>query len=194
MGGVYRLDVQPGTIVRNNLIHDVNVFAYGGWGLYTDEGSSGVVLENNVVYRCQSAGFHQHYGRANIIRNNIFAFNKEAQLARTRIEPKLSFIFTNNIVYFDTGWLWSGNWGDDLKMDHNIYFDTRVAAGDDHTRETFRAWQGRGHDLRSLFVDPLFIAARRDNFRLDWKSPARRFGFRQIDLNGVGVRPKYRGP
>jgi parallel beta-helix repeat protein len=194
MGGVYTLGVQPRTVVRNNLIHDVNAYAYGGWGLYTDEGSSGIVLENNVVYRCQSAGFHQHYGRENVIRNNIFAFNKEAQLMRTRIEPHLSFIFTNNIVYFDAGWLLGGNWGDDLQMDHNIYFDTRAITGGNQTRETLSAWQKRGHDLHSLFVDPLFAAPRREDFHLKPNSPALRFGFRQIDLSGVGVRPGFRRP
>jgi parallel beta-helix repeat protein len=194
MGGVYTLGVQPGTVVRDNLIHDVNCFAYGGWGLYTDEGSSGIVLENNVVYRCQSAGFHQHYGRTNVIRNNIFAFNKEVQLARTRIEPALSFIFTNNVVCFDTGWLMGGRWGDDLEMDHNIYFDTRAITGDSRTRETLRAWQQRGHDLHSLFADPLFVDPGREDLHLRPNSPALRSGFRQIDMSTVGIRPRFRRP
>jgi hypothetical protein len=194
MGGVYTLGVQTGTVVRNNLIHDVNVFGYGGWGLYTDEGSTGILLESNIVYRCQSAGFHQHYGRGNVIRNNIFAFNKEAQLARTRLEPGLSFIFTNNIVYFDGGRLLSGNWGDDLQMDHNIYFDTRTLDGSTQTVETLSAWQQRGHDRNSLYADPMFVAPRRENFRLKFNSPALRFGFQQIDLSEVGVRKKFRQP
>ena len=194
MGGVYTLGIQPGAIVRNNLIHDVNIFSYGGWGLYTDEGSSGILLENNIVYRCQSAGFHQHYGRANIIRNNIFALNGEAQLARTRVEPFLSFIFTNNIVYFDTGQLFAGNWGDDLKMDHNIYFDTRSLEGDNRTLNLLHAWRKRGHDLHSLFIDPLFVAPRVGDFRLDSNSPALRLGFHPIDLQSIGIRPKFRRP
>jgi parallel beta-helix repeat protein len=194
MGGVYTLGVQPGTVVRNNLIHDVNISVYGGWGLYTDEGSSGIVLENNIVYRCQSAGFHQHYGRTNVIRNNIFALNRESQLMRTRIENHVVFILTNNIVYFDSGSLLGGRWGDDLEMDHNLYFDTRSRKGDNQTSGTLLAWQKRGHDLHSWFVDPVFKGPGRGDFRLWWNSPARRFGFRPIRMSGVGVRAKFRRP
>jgi hypothetical protein len=192
MGGIYTLGRQPGAIIRNNLIHDVNIYRYGGWGLYTDEGSTGIVLENNIVYRCQNAGFHQHYGLANIVRNNIIALNSNNQLMRTRTETHISFIFTNNIVYFDTGWLLGGNWNDDLEMDHNIYFDTRSKAGDTRTLQLLQAWQKRGHDQHTLFIDPLFVAPRQENFQLQPQSPALRLGFHPIDLRDVGIRPKYR--
>jgi hypothetical protein len=192
MGGVYTLGLQPGAIVRNNLIHDVRKFIYGGWGLYTDEGSTGIVLESNVVYRCQSAGFHQHYGRDNIFRNNIFAFNEEVQLARTRVQTGTSFIFTNNIVYFDHGSLFGGNWGDDVIMDNNIYFDTRAANGQPELDTALQKWRAHGHDLHSLVIDPLFDDPLHDHFQLKRISPALRYGFRRIDLASVGPRPEYR--
>ena len=31
MGAISTLGVQPGTVIRNNLIHDVEAFTYGGW-------------------------------------------------------------------------------------------------------------------------------------------------------------------
>ncbi len=192
MGGVYTLGLQRGTIIRHNLIHDVESFTYGGWGLYTDEGSSEILLENNVVYRCKSAGFHQHYGRENVLRNNIFAFNREAQLMRTRNEEHTSFFFTNNIVLFDSGTLLGGNWqGDHYLMDRNVYWDARPGAGPGgmlFSGVTLENWRARGHDLHSLIADPLFVAPREWDFRLKTDSPALPLGFKPMALTGAGVR------
>jgi hypothetical protein len=192
MGGVYTLGIQRGTVVQNNLIHDVNAFTYGGWGLYTDEGSSDILLQNNVVYRCKSAGFHQHYGRDNIIRNNIFAFGKENQLMRTREEAHNSFTFENNIVYYDSGDLLGSNWSNEkFTIDHNLYFDARPGAKVTFKNATVEQWQARGHDKDSLIADPLFVDAAKYNFKLRPESPALKLGFKPIDLSTVGPRTSH---
>jgi hypothetical protein len=190
MGGIYTLGKQPGTTVRNNLWHDIAGIRYGGWGIYFDEGSSGILAESNVVYRTTHGGFHQHYGETNVFRNNILAFARDHQIQRTRPEPHRSFSFTSNIVYFDSGILLTGDWsGDQYEMDRNVYFDARPDAKPDEFRLgpcTWEKWQERGHDQHSLIADPLFVAPQENDFRLQPNSPAFKLGFRPIDLSHVG--------
>jgi len=191
MGGIYTLGKQPGAVIRNNLWHDIAGIRYGGWGIYFDEGSSGILAENNVVYRTTHGGFHQHYGETNVVRNNIFALARDHQIQRTRPEPHLSFSFVTNIVYFDSGSLLTGDWTGDAnyQMDWNVYFDARRDAKPDQLRLgpcTWQKWLERGHDRRSLVADPLFVAPRENDFRLQPNSPAFKLGFRPIDLSHVG--------
>ena len=172
MGGIYTLGEQPGTVIQNNLIHDISSFTYGGWGIYTDEGSSNILIKDNIVYGCKSAGFHQHYGRDNIVRNNIFAFNREYQLMRTRAEPHNSFTVEDNIIYFDQGSLLGTNWTEGkFTTRDNVYYDTR---GPDirFAGKSFSEWKSSGQDRGSIIADPLFFNAGNFDFRLRPESPA----------------------
>lgn len=73
MGGIYTLGVQPGTIIKGNVIHDVCAANYGAWCLYLDEGSSFITVEGNVCLGPASNSFFEHWGRQNIYRYNLFA-------------------------------------------------------------------------------------------------------------------------
>jgi hypothetical protein len=191
MAGIYTLGKQPGTTIRNNLWHDMAGIRYGGWGIYFDEGSSGILAESNVVYRTTHGGFHQHYGETNIVRNNIFAFARDQQIQRSRAEPHVSFTFVTNIVYFDSGKLLGSEWSGDAnyQMDWNVYFDARPGATADKLPVgpcTWQKWLERGHDRDSLVADPLFVAPQQNDFRLQPNSPALKIGFHPIDLSHVG--------
>jgi hypothetical protein len=187
MGGVYTLGASEGTVVANNNIHHVYSFDYGGWGLYTDEGSYGIIMENNLVYACKNSGFHQHYGKENIIRNNIFAFNIRSQLQATRIEEHRSLSFTNNIIYLDRGTLLSSNWHKfNLFADKNVYWDTRakdIKFGD----ISFADWKKSGKDIHSIIADPLFVNPATFDFHLKNNSVAKRIGFVPFDYSEAGV-------
>ncbi len=189
LAGFYSLGRSPGTVVRNNIVHDVegrNI----GWGLYTDEGSTGIVLENNLVYRTTHGGFHQHYGRDNLVRNNIFALGRDAQVMRTRDEPHRSFTFERNIVYYRTGELFRSDWSggtDHLALDHNLYW--RVGgAPPGFPAGSLEAWQALGFDRHSRVADPGFVDPDHDDFRLKDDSPAPSIGFHPLDLSSVGPR------
>ena len=191
MGGIYTLGKQPGTVIRNNLWHDFAGIRYGGWGIYFDEGSSGILAENNVVFRTTHGGFHQHYGETNLVRNNVFAFARDHQLQRSRPENHTSFIFATNIVYFDAGVLVGGDLSNDhYVIDHNLYFDARPGAKTEALPIgpcTLAQWRERGHDRESLIADPLFTNPKAGDFGLKAGSPAWKLGFQPIDLQRVGI-------
>ena len=192
MGGIYTLGRHTGTVIRNNLWHDFNGLHYGGWGIYFDEGTSGILAENNLVYRSTHGGFHQHYGRDNIVRNNIFAYSRDWALQRTRQEPHLSFTLERNIVVWDKGVAFGGDWSGgetNLALNHNVYW----YEGTNQVRfagKSFANWQKLGHDTHSLLVNPQFQDSKHDDFTLAPGAPALGLGFKPFDLKGVGVRPK----
>ena len=192
MAGIYTLGKQPGTVIRNNLWHDTAGIRYGGWGIYFDEGSSGILAENNIVYRTTHGGFHQHYGETNLVRNNIFAFARDYQLQRSRVEDHLSFTFQTNIVYFDSGVLLGSEWsGDKFRIDYNDYYDARTAGGAKAINLgpcSWKEWQERGNDLHSVLADPGFASISKPDFTLTKDSPALKLGFRPIDLRQIGPR------
>ncbi|MHC4369111.1 MAG: right-handed parallel beta-helix repeat-containing protein [Planctomycetota bacterium] len=187
MGGIYTLGPSQGTVIRNNVFHNIYSYSYGGWGLYTDEGSTGIVMENNLVYNVRTGGFHQHYGKENIVRNNILAFSKLHQLQATRVEDHLSFTFENNIVFWGAGPLMSGRWKEvNIKMDKNCYWNT---SGEqiEPAGLTLEQWRQKGHDKNSIIADPLFADPERFDFRMDPKSPAIALGFKPFDYTKAGV-------
>lgn len=186
MGAIYTLGESPGTRVCNNVIHDVYSYDYGGWGLYTDEGSSEIVMENNLVYGCKSGSFHQHYGKENIIRNNIFAFGQYCGVQYTRVEPHKSFTFTNNIILMDCGVAISGPWKEgNIDMNHNCYWDLRgkeIKFGN----LSFSEWR-KYKDFNSVIADPLFVDPLKGDFRFKNLKTAKQIGFKPFEFTKAGV-------
>jgi hypothetical protein len=138
------------------------------------------------VYACKNSGFHQHYGKENIIRNNIFALNIRAQLQATRIEKHRSLSFTNNIVYFDKGTLLSSNWQKfNLLTDYNCYWDTR--SSEMNFGSSFNEWKKAGKDVHSVIADPHFVNPSAFDFHFSNLSVTRKIRFKPFDYSQAGV-------
>jgi len=218
MGGVYTLGLQPGTKICGNLIHDIVKSCYGGWAIYPDQGSSHLVIENNISYNTSSSPFHQHFGRENIIRNNIWAFGDEAIIALSRGndchyggDANSAFTFERNIVVTDNQPAFVGALADktgnlengDFTSDLNVFWDVNggeiVSGNGVHNKSgienlskafDWEAWQKIGFDRHSVVADPMFRDIEKRDFRLAKNSPAWAMGFKPIDMSDVGPRPK----
>ena len=199
LGGIYTLGVQPGTVIRYNLIHDVEAYDYGGWGIYLDEGSSYILVENNIVYNTMSESFHQHYGRENIIRNNIFAFGREGQIGLSKGEAGLiAFVFERNIVVSNGTPLFVGGYAESFDLrnmlsDLNLFWDIsgrelRCVEQTSGRAYTLQQWRELGYDMFSIVADPKFRDLKNYDFSLLENSPAWSIGFKPLNLTKVGPR------
>lgn len=188
LGGIYTLGVAHGTVLRNNLIHDVWSYpqpGVGAGGIYLDEGTSGVLVENNVVIGTHSGGLTVNYGSENTIRNNIFAFGKDLQIARGASLPKNDFLFENNIVFYDLGNLFGG--GGILTTRRNTYFRQGGLPIIFQEGGSLENWQKFGNDEGSIIADPKFLAPEKKNFSLPAGSPVWKNGFKPIDVSDAGL-------
>ncbi len=202
MGGIYTLGIQPETVISGNVIHNVGcdegAYGYGGWGIYLDEGSSEILVEKNLVYDCSSQTFHQHYGKDNIIRNNIFAFGGEGAFRITRNEEHNSLFLTNNIFVTDNQPIYKQTTAEDWFIDDsNLYWDYtkggNVYSGDSMKlgdRLNMVEMVSRGYYNNAVFADPVFKDAANRDFTLATNSPALKTGFEPWEYS-AGTRTMF---
>ena len=196
VGGIYTCS-SPGTRIRYNLVHDVSRRNYGGWGIYPDEGSHDLLIQKNLVFRCQDGALFAHHNRNITAENNIFAFNRTAQIERGGIGG-FELTCRRNIVYYKKGKAvgnyGSGNCGRDVcAFDRNLYWNVSgqpVLFGG----LTLAQWQAVGQGENSIIADPLFVDPENGNFRLRQGSPAAQIGFEPWDFWAVGPRPHPTAP
>ena len=194
MGGIYTLGIQPGTVVSGNVIHDVGsdkgTHGYGGWGIYLDEGSSYILVEKNLVYDCSSQPFHQHYGKENIVRNNILAFGQEGVFKITAHENHNSLTLLNNILLSNGTDIFAFAPKPDWFINEsNLYWDYKNSGSflgvlTDFLEEIpIKAISVLGYSNNSIFADPFFKDIDSRDFTLAINSPALDIGFTPWEYN-----------
>jgi len=198
-GLIYCLGVSPGSIIRNNVFHDI--WPYGqppfGWGIYLDAKCGNYLVENNLTYNTLSGGLmFNNGGHEHVIQNNIFALS--ANHALWPYSEKRPSTFRRNIVYLTQGDLLIpygerslnermaageplGEWNE------NLYWHTGGPGQLRFYRRSFAEWQMLGLDRDSRIADPLFVDARAHDFRLKSDSPALALGFQPLDITTVGL-------
>ena len=198
-GGIYCLGLQPLSVLANNCIHDVGRDgARGkGHGIYLDEGSAAILVENNLIYDVQGGAVRLQVGTScNTITNNICAFARRFQVD---MEVARTNVFIANIVYWSQGKLFRyDKWPHYEKfISRNVYWCTDgkpiLFAG--LPWEQWRAmrqapagfYKGVTMDEGSVVADPRFVDVAGRDFRLKPGSPALGRGFRPIDRGEIGL-------
>ncbi len=71
-GGIYMLGLQPGSKITNNQIHDVKINAGRAEsnGMFLDEGTTEVLIENNLIYNIAKSPLRFHKATINLVKNN----------------------------------------------------------------------------------------------------------------------------
>ena len=203
IGGVYILGIQPGTMVRNNLIHNIQHRSYGGWGIYTDARTAHVVVENNIVYDIsEQCIYNQGIGSVNreiAVRNNIFAFGGQALVylpenysRKAQNVPGYTATYERNIFisggepiyYAQAGPPAEHPWNDLFLSDLNIFWDItgkqpipQRRVDGNHDTMTMAEWRSIGSDLHSLVEDPKVRDLKKRDFTLATDSESILTGF-----------------
>lgn len=191
-GGIYTLGVQTGTVIRGNVFHDI--FPYLGspamaWGIYFDSGSSGMLVEDNVVYHTLTGGIMNTAHPGNIVRNNVFALSAWQAAWRYSWVKEPPSVVECNIFYLTQGELFHTDGGSSdfrSRWDKNLYWRTDGLPLEFYG-EPLENWQAKGPDRHSIVADPQFVDPSQGDFRLKPGSPAFALGIRSIDTSRNGL-------
>lgn len=192
MAGIYTLGESPGTRLLNNHIHDVRRANYGGWGIYYDESSRGILAENNVVYRTMDGGFHQHYGLENTVKNNIFADAENGLIAISNLQKSGVLTFENNIFYMvGSQDIWEKDQlREDTTFRSNLYWRENGGPITFFGGRDFARWKAE-KEPDAQIADPKFVDPGNSDYTLQKDSPAfAKIGFKPIDPAESGRRTK----
>ncbi|TFG94040.1 MAG: right-handed parallel beta-helix repeat-containing protein, partial [Calditrichales bacterium] len=103
-GGIYTLGLQPGTVLRNNLIHDVPVNAGRAEsnGMFLDEGTTAIRIENNLIYNIARSPLRFHRAGKNEVAQNMFGNAPGIPLVRYNNTPVENISLDNNREFDQT--------------------------------------------------------------------------------------------
>jgi endoglucanase len=106
-GGIYTLGRQPGTVLRSNLIHDViaNAGRAESNGMFIDEGSSEMLIEQNTIYNIACSPIRFHQATSNTLRNNVLVCTADTPAFRYNSTDEKSMTYEANQMPQAQGWV-----------------------------------------------------------------------------------------
>ncbi len=129
-------------------------------GIYLDEQSRGALVENNLVYNVEWFAYFQHKGMDNVFRNNIGAFARNGLIGRGSLNDtwKANYMEAVRNIYIAHNELAIGQgWQPGEKppvLAGNVYHTLAKDASPTFAGKTFADWQAEGQDEGSIVADP----------------------------------------
>jgi hypothetical protein len=102
-GGIYMLGLQPGSKIMNNRIHDVdlNVGRAESNGMFLDEGTTDVIVENNLIYSIAKSPLRFHRATTNLVKENRLFCSENMPPIRYNTTKEEDIQKVNNQVFYE---------------------------------------------------------------------------------------------
>ena len=189
-GAVHMLGGMPGTVIRNNLVYNINGTRSRSYAIYHDNGNGFVTVKNNIL---ANAGANLVFakGGGHVYENNILVSTGVAAIKLSELTE--SFRAEKNIIVSQNG-RGMYSYGDarqrssQLTLDQNVYWCSGCEDENslDFDGGLFDTWQGLGLDQNSVVADPGLGNTANLDFSFSGSDPAE-LGIEQIDITEMGL-------
>ncbi len=100
-GGIYTLGYQPGTMLQGNYIHDVpvNLGRAESNGMFLDEGTTDIVIEDNVIHSIARSPLRFHKAGENLVRHNVLVIAADVPAIRYNNTNEIDIQQINNEIF-----------------------------------------------------------------------------------------------
>jgi hypothetical protein len=99
-GGIYTLGWQPGAKLTGNWIHDVllNAGRAESNGMFIDEGSTDMLIENNLIHNVARSPLRFHKAGVNLVKANVLVCGKDVPPVRYNATPEANIKLEANLT------------------------------------------------------------------------------------------------
>ena len=181
IGGIQVIMEVNGLIINHNHFHDIWAESYAAHGIYLVSGTAGTICINNLVHDTLTSTFKLDLGRDITLENNIWVYDGGSLLYWTTNKPEYHefnvhhkiFLEVNDKLMEGSGW---SNGSPNMTFENKLYWDLRNSKEQFLFRyKKFSVWNKLGHDLNSLFAEPMFTDYSKRDFTFKKKTNANKF-------------------
>lgn len=182
-----------GNIIRNNFVF--NTHNPQTSGIRLDGHVRGMKIYNNILYNAHG---YSPKPPENETFNNIFISTKYLSELTTseqclKFEGTVEGRIVKNVFYYRKDFQLPSDRdrvteNPTNRLDSNLYF---CVENEEEARKMLASFASIGYESNGVFSDPLFRDIEKLDFRLQENSPLKDLGFKEVSLDGVGIKEDF---